>query len=137
SLTLTAADGAGSGVEGMRLRAAGGNWTAWTRYVPSTNWDLDTANGTAEIEAQFRDIAGNESEVVSDGILFDDVRPVIDSVAVHTPALYYGAESEVAFDLVTHDGSAGSGVTAARASWDGGATWTAWTLLPVSGPYVP
>jgi murein DD-endopeptidase MepM/ murein hydrolase activator NlpD len=68
-----AADDALSGVSQMRFRDAGGNWTAWQTYTPQSSipWSLTRLPGQQSytVEAQFRDVAGNESELFQDSII--------------------------------------------------------------------
>ena len=59
-----------SGLDSMRLKNAGGSWTAWQPYVASKNWKLTRRAGKKTIYAQYRDAAGNVSARTSDSITY-------------------------------------------------------------------
>ena len=69
--------------------------------------------------------------------MLDDGAPVIDVFAVIDPKLYFSPSDTIGFQLVAHDTAGGSGIQAARISWNGGMTWGAWTIVPETGVYVP
>jgi len=73
TLTLSAADV--YGVTEMRIRNAAGVWTSWQTYTTTLSWNLGSGDGTRTVEAQFRDVVGNESAVCSDTIILDTVPP--------------------------------------------------------------
>ncbi len=81
SLSMTANGGASS----MRLRNDGGTWTAWEPFARSRSWTLNSANGTREVEAQFRDAAGNVSAYAADTIVLDTVAPAVDAPVQSLP----------------------------------------------------
>ncbi len=65
----TTASDTHSGLCQMRLRDAGGTWTAWQGYTTSTYWQLPGPTGqTFNIETQFKDCAGNSSATYVDAI---------------------------------------------------------------------
>jgi hypothetical protein len=69
TLTLSATDPApGSGVAGMRIRNAGGAWTAWQPFAASTSWTLTKGDGRKTVQVEYRDGAGNVSATASDRI---------------------------------------------------------------------
>jgi hypothetical protein len=62
-LSPSAADGV-SGICQMRLRDAGGTWSSWQGYTTSAYWQLPGPTGqTFQVEAQFADCAGNQSDI--------------------------------------------------------------------------
>jgi len=67
------ASDAHSGVWQMRLRDAGGSWAAWQGYTGSAVlWQLPATTGRSySVEAQFKDWAGNVSQVYTDDIYLD------------------------------------------------------------------
>ncbi|CAA9388445.1 MAG: tolB protein precursor, periplasmic protein involved in the tonb-independent uptake of group A colicins [uncultured Rubrobacteraceae bacterium] len=60
----------GSGVAEMRLRNGRGEWEAWRPYAPSAEWRLSRGEGKKTVLAQYRDGAGNASEVARDSIAY-------------------------------------------------------------------
>lgn len=58
----------------MRLRNAGGNWTAWRAYAPRTSWQIDAGDGVKTVEAEYRNAAGT-TVAASDSIALDSVGP--------------------------------------------------------------
>ncbi len=71
TLQLGASDPApASGVASMRLRNAGGAWTAWQTYAESKGWKLTRGAGKKTVYAQYRDAAGNLSASTSDSITY-------------------------------------------------------------------
>ena len=71
TLTLNATDPTpGSGVASMRLKNAGGSWTAWQPYAESKGWKLTRGAGKKTVYAQYRDAAGNASASDSDSITY-------------------------------------------------------------------
>ena len=138
SLGLTWDDGDGSGVARMRFSNNGATWSAWRNPALVTIWSLSSGDGLKTVRAQFRDKAGNVSEVYTDTIVKDTAPPtgtiVINGGAVTAP------NSDALLTLTWDDG-AGSGVARMRFS-NNGATWSAWepaaaekawTLAPGSG----
>jgi len=53
----------------------------WQEYSTTTNWNFIGSDGTKYIYAKFRDIVGNESDVVMTNIILDTTIPEIDSIA--------------------------------------------------------
>ena len=60
----------GSGVDSMRIKNAGGNWSAWQPYATSKKWKLSRGAGKKTVYVQYRDIAGNVSATASDSITY-------------------------------------------------------------------
>jgi len=59
-----------SGVDSMRLKNAGGSWTAWQPYIESKGWKLTRGAGKKTVYAQYRDAAGNVSASALDSITY-------------------------------------------------------------------
>jgi hypothetical protein len=71
TLRLNAADPSpSSGVASMRLKNAGGSWTAWQPYAVSKTWKLTLGAGKKTVYAQYMDAAGNVSASASDSITY-------------------------------------------------------------------
>ncbi len=71
ALDLTATDPTpSSGLDSMRLKNAGGSWTAWQPYAASKDWKLTRGAGKKTVYAQYRDAAGNVSAKASDSITY-------------------------------------------------------------------
>ena len=71
TLTLDANDPSpGTGVASMRLKNAGGSWTAWQPYAASKDWKLTRGAGKKTVYARYRDAAGNVSARASDSITY-------------------------------------------------------------------
>jgi len=61
----------GTGVNEMRVsNMSGFNGVSWQAYASSLTWNLTTDAGTKTVYIQFRDQAGNASEVYNDAIIF-------------------------------------------------------------------
>ncbi|MEI6727096.1 MAG: VCBS repeat-containing protein, partial [Actinomycetes bacterium] len=58
----------------MRLRDAGGTWSAWQPYAAQTSWTLPAGDGAKTVEVQYRNSDG-DSAVVSAAILLDTHGP--------------------------------------------------------------
>lgn len=59
-----------SGLDSMRIKNAGGSWTAWQPYAESKNWRLTRKAGTKTVYVQYMDGAGNVSARSSDSIRY-------------------------------------------------------------------
>lgn len=118
ALGLTSTDA--NGVAELRVRNAGGTWTAWQAYSASLPWHLAGTDGVRMVEAQFRDVAGNTSAVCQDSIILDTTPPVC--TVVIAGGATYTAQPTVTLSL---SGTDTNSVTLRRFSHDG-ATWTAW-----------
>ena len=105
SLNLSATD-SGSGIEGMRFRNQNENWAPWQLYIQSASWTLPAGNGNKEVDVQFRDKAGNISDIYSANIQYVgpkdyywtwyDSKSMQNWVLMANPA---GASSNLGFDL--------------------------------------
>ncbi len=77
TLTVTATDTGGSGLDGMRLSNDGTSWTAWMPVTASVAWSLTSTptggtatQGTKTVRLQLRDGDGNLSGTISDSISY-------------------------------------------------------------------
>jgi glucose/arabinose dehydrogenase len=69
NLALSASDPEpGTGVDSMRFSNDGTTWSTWEPYGTSKVWYLSSGYGTKTVYVQFRDRAGNASEVATDTI---------------------------------------------------------------------
>ncbi len=84
-----------TGVGEMRLRNAGNAWGEWQPFAVSFPWTLSAGNGPRTLEAQVRDLAGNESAVISDDILLVEAgSPSLTAAKSFQGALAPGGESD-------------------------------------------
>ncbi len=67
-LSLSATDEGASGLEHMRFSNEGTDWSEWEPYATSKLWRLSSGYGERAVYAQFRDGAGNVSDIASDTI---------------------------------------------------------------------
>jgi hypothetical protein len=74
TLDLAPSD-ATSGVAAMRFSDDGSVWSDWVGSTATSDWTLPGADGAKTVHAQFRDVAGNVSTTVSDGIGLDRAAP--------------------------------------------------------------
>jgi hypothetical protein len=65
----------GSGVSQMRLRNGAEAWPAWEPYSEIRYWTIPPGDGAKSVSLQFRDNAGNESDVVQQTVILDTVPP--------------------------------------------------------------
>ena len=68
-LTLNAVDI--NGVSEMRFSGNGLTWTAWGAFSTNRTWTLPKIPGEYIISVQFRDVAGNESAIYSDSVIYE------------------------------------------------------------------
>ncbi len=131
SVTLSpSASDDGSGVADMRFSADGATWTAWETYTGSAPWTLADADGQQTVYAQYRDAAGNESDVVSDDIGLDRAGPA------GSLTIAGGADWTTTLDVTLTPGATDplSGVFEMRFS-DDGATWSSWQGYSTTAPW--
>ncbi len=70
----------GSGMSEMRFQIDSGSWGAWMPYSASYTLALGVGEGTRNVDAEFRDTAGNV-RTASDDIIVDTVAPTMYSIA--------------------------------------------------------
>lgn len=121
TVTLSATDSGGSGLEGIYYRVNGGNWTKYT--VPVTL----SSDGTYAIEYQARDNFGNVEEVRTRTVLLDATKPLADAALPSADGGWHN--SAVRINLTAED--AGSGVYVIQYRLDGGA-WVNGTAVDIS-----
>ena len=73
TLSLTVTDET-SGMDQMRFKDDGGDWSAWETYASAKTWSLPPGDGSKIIYAEFRDQANNTLQI-SDAILLDTLGP--------------------------------------------------------------
>jgi len=77
TLNLSADDGV-SGVDRTRLKNESGDWTDWMRFNATfQSWSLTSGDGIKTVYVQYKDAAGNESEVYGDNIVLDMTPPAV------------------------------------------------------------
>ncbi|MFD2114958.1 S-layer homology domain-containing protein [Paenibacillus yanchengensis] len=75
TLTLTSADGTGSGVTEMRFSLDNVTWLDWENVLPSAQWSFTGNSGLQKLYVQFRDAAGNVSIANMASITFQESYP--------------------------------------------------------------
>ncbi len=140
NVSLTADDGAGSGVQQMMLsNDAGFAGASWEAFGSPRAWTLSTLDGIKTVYVKVRDAAGNESITQTPSITLDTLKPTApgtpdlaaaddtgistsDNLTKNTTGLTFsgsGAEPNAALKLYSDkDGSLGSTTVT------GGGTWT-------------
>jgi hypothetical protein len=108
-----------SGVAEQRFREDGGLWTDWMAYSETFPWTLSGGEGNHEIEAQFRDGAGNSTTTVSHTISFVRV-PTVDSVSIVNTGGWAGQTADNVVEIHTTNAR---NVTEMR-SRDDGQSWS-------------
>jgi len=78
-LNLQAGDG-GSGVSKMEFRNDGSSWSGEENYAQTRSWTIPDGDGEKRVYVRFNDNAGNWSDPVSDTIILDTVRPMVELV---------------------------------------------------------
>ncbi|MCX7004208.1 MAG: hypothetical protein NTV22_13185 [bacterium] len=80
TLALSATD---DHLDTMRIgNNAGFSGAGWWPYSTSTNWTLPSGDGGKTVYAQFRDVAGNVSAVISSNTILDMTAPVFSNIAL-------------------------------------------------------
>jgi hypothetical protein len=119
-------DSAVSGAWQMRLRDAGGTWSAWQPYSDQTTWVVPAGDGAKTVEAQYRDSWG-QTLSLSDAVVLDTTAPTTTDDA---PVGW--RSTAVTVHLSPADG-AGSGVAATQFKLDGAPSWSSGTSVAVTG----
>jgi len=112
-LSLSADDGAGSGVDATYYRVDGGSWNPYTVAFTLTG------DGTHTVDYQSVDNLGNTELHASVELIIDDTPPEVNVIMP--------AEGAYVYDEITIEISAvdeGSGVHHVEYSLDGGSTWS-------------
>jgi hypothetical protein len=73
----------GSGVNKMRIRTDGANWSAWQEYKDETTFQLYGSDGNRSIDVQMMDRAGNPSPEAGARIFLDTGMPMGISLAIN------------------------------------------------------
>ncbi|RDV11942.1 gliding motility-associated C-terminal domain-containing protein [Pontibacter diazotrophicus] len=83
ALAISAADGTGSGVTGMRFSNDNSTWSAWETAGATKNWTLASGDGSKTVYAELRDEAGNV-RAVRNAIVYDATAPAGYGVVFNT-----------------------------------------------------
>ena len=76
TLTLSADDNGGTGLDTMSFSNDGADWSAPEAFATSKDWTLASGgDGTRTVYVKYTDKAGNESQAYSASILLDTVAP--------------------------------------------------------------
>ena len=126
-----------SGVTHVRFRNQGEAWGNWLIIEDTKSWTLTDLGGIRTVEGQFRDAAGNISEIAADSIeyLADIVAPEIDTVRINNARAYILPDEPLEFGVYARDNLSGAGVDAFKVSFNSGSTWSDWLTLEF-GPIV-
>ncbi|WP_299823594.1 Ig-like domain-containing protein [uncultured Pontibacter sp.] len=76
TLSITSADGTGTGVTHMQFSNGGNNWSAWEETGTSKVWLLTAVEGAQVVMLQLKDAAGNV-ELLQSQITYDATRPTV------------------------------------------------------------
>jgi hypothetical protein len=108
-----------TGATQMRVRDAGGVYTAWEPFAVTSAWTLPTGSGLKQVQVQYRRTTG-KSSTLSASITLDTLAPVTTDDADGLP--------HVNFLLVLSPTDAASGVALTEYRIDGG-VWTTGTVV--------
>lgn len=61
----------------MQIRKEQGEWSEWMPYADTYVFTFEAVEGPHKIQARFRDVAGNVSQVMEAEIIYDNTPPVI------------------------------------------------------------
>jgi hypothetical protein len=130
---------AATGAEEMRLRAEGGEWSAWMPFCATAEWRLPPGSGGVAVELQARNGYGEALETISDAIC--RVPGIIDLTGL---VLAHGDgftdRASVDLGVLTAPGSAAPAEMRARnedgqwGAWAPFAAHSMWTLSKGDGP---
>lgn len=67
----------------------------WETFNNTKNWILGQSNSTAAVFIKFRDLAGNETECISDSIVHDNIAPSSTSININNGNLYTNSTSVI------------------------------------------
>ncbi|MBI5233073.1 MAG: hypothetical protein HY880_01825, partial [Deltaproteobacteria bacterium] len=137
-LTLTCAD-ALSGCNEMRFSNDGAVWSSWQAYGTSKTWALTSGDGAKTVYTQFKDTAGNASELFySDDITLDSTAPT-GSTLINSGATYTTSTS-VGLTLTCADAISGcsqmrfsNSTDFSGSSWEAFGTSKTWDLTSGDG----
>ena len=87
TVTLTLAASGDLSVARMRFSHDGAAWSDWEAYATTRQWPLSPGDGLKTVYAQFRDVARNVSDPVSDTITLDTT-PLEGSLNINDGAHY-------------------------------------------------
>lgn len=118
-----------TGVQDMRLRnEVDFGFNPWIPFQLSLQWPLTPGDGPKTVFVQFRDGAGNESDVVSADAVLDEVSPT-GTFVLNGGSAYALPDVPIVATTTTDDGPFGSGVSEFRIKASGSPFWLAWTPI--------
>ena len=121
NLALTCTDlpaNEASGCVEQRFSNDNVTWTAWEPFAATRPWTLSAGDGTKTVYVRYKDVAGNESAVISDNIILDTTGPV-GTILINNGA-EYTTSRDVVLNLDSND-------AVEMRFWDYHvAVWTAW-----------
>lgn len=72
TLTLSA-----SGASEVQFKKDSSSWSSWYSYSSSRSWTINSGDGSHYIYVKYKDLAGNESPIISDYIRLDTSAPSV------------------------------------------------------------
>ncbi|MBU1782958.1 hypothetical protein KKD87_06325, partial [bacterium] len=75
SLSLSATDASGSGLDKICFSNDGTSYSSWEDYNTAKTWTVTTADGVKTVHFKVKDIAGNEATAVTDTTCLDTTAP--------------------------------------------------------------
>ncbi|KKT93430.1 MAG: S-layer domain protein, partial [Parcubacteria group bacterium GW2011_GWC1_45_14] len=96
TLSITADDGAGSGVSDMRFSNDNSIWSDWEGYAATKeSWTLSSGDGSKTVYVELRDGAQNVSQAYQAAVTLDTTAPTIDGVSADKGTGKYKAGTEI------------------------------------------
>jgi hypothetical protein len=131
TLTASSAVSDANGVEAMRLSVDGGaSWTDWLTYATTTSITVPGGDGTKWVRAQYRDPAGNITEL-ADSIVLDtappDLAPPITTCTGAAAGGWYSTDVVLTLEAID---AGGSGLAQLLADADG--VWRTGVTSPLT-----
>ncbi|MBU2598985.1 hypothetical protein KJ849_00130, partial [bacterium] len=140
SLSLSATDASGSGLDKICFSNDGTNYSSWEDYNTAKTWTVTTADGVKTVHFKVKDIAGNEATAVSDTTTLDTTAPS-GTISIANGD-EYTTSAAVTLNLSGYADGGGSGLDkvcysndgSSYSSWENAAaTKTNWSLTSGDG----
>jgi hypothetical protein len=133
SLTISASDANDLGSAlGMAFSNDGSSWSEWRSYATSAAWTLSTGDGSKTVSVKCKDVAGNESTVVSASIELDTTAPA-GSVAVNSGAV---TTTSTSVSLTVNASDTSYGATGLQMAFSNdGTNWSDWQTYATSATW--